>query len=143
MTDSGFLGAKLALVAGGMILTYLRDDFAHIPWPGLWDLPGGGREGDETPEACALRELHEEFGLTLPEERLIWRREMPAMLDGTRASWFFVAVLHPSEIAAIRFGDEGQSWQMMAIGDFIAHPKGAPGLQDRTRLALQDLGWLP
>lgn len=136
------MGAKLALVAGGMILTYLRDDFAHIPWPALWDLPGGGREGNETPEACVLRELEEEFGLVLPEERLIWRREMPSILDGTRASWFFAGVLHPAEIASVRFGDEGQHWQMMPVARFLSHPEAVAPLQDRTRLALGELGWV-
>ncbi len=136
------MGAKLALVAGGMILTYLRDDFAHIPWPALWDLPGRGREGNETPEACVLRELEEEFGLVLPERRLIWRREMPSILDGTRASWFFAGVLHPAEIASVRFGVEGQHWQMMPVARFLSHPEAVAPLQDRTRLALGELGWL-
>jgi 8-oxo-dGTP diphosphatase len=137
-----FSGAKLALVAGGSILTYLRDDFAHIPWPGHWDLPGGGREGDETGEACVLRELREEFGLTLPPDRLIWRRELPAMLDAAKASWFFAGRLHPEEIAAIRFGCEGQHWQMMPVAQFLDHPQGVAPLQARARLALTELGWL-
>lgn len=137
-----FLGAKLALVAGGSILTYLRDDFAHIPWPGHWDLPGGGREGDETGEACVLRELAEEFGLLLTPDRLTWRRQMPAMLDASKASWFFAGALTADEIAAIRFGDEGQHWQMMPVAEFLAHPRGVAPLQARTRLALSALGWL-
>ena len=137
-----FLGAKLALVAGGSILTYLRDDFAHIPWPGRWDLPGGGREGCETGEDCALRELTEEFGLVLSPDRLIWRREMPAMLDPRKGSWFFAGMLHPEEIASIRFGDEGQHWRMMPVAEFLAHPKGVAPLQARTRLALGELGWI-
>lgn len=137
---AAFQGAKLALIAGGAILTYLRDDFAHIPWPNMWDLPGGGREGEESPEACVLRELHEEFGLTLPPDRLIWRQDMPAMLDSRQVAWFFAGVLYPHEVAAIRFGDEGQHWQMMPLTRFLTHPRAVPALQDRTRLALDALG---
>ena len=137
-----FIGAKLALVGEGMILSYLRDDFAHIPWPGLWDLPGGGREGDEAPEACVLRELAEEFGLAFGPERLIWRRELPAMLDAKRASWFFAGRIAAAEIAAIRFGGEGQHWRMMPVAEFLAHPGAVPELQRRVRLALGELGWL-
>lgn len=128
-------------MADGAILTYLRDDFAHIPWPGRWDLPGGGREGDETGAACVLRELAEEFGLILPEDRLIWRRQMPAMLDAGKGSWFFAGQITPAEIAAIRFGDEGQHWQMMPVAEFLAHPLGVAPLQARTGLALAELGW--
>ena len=58
-----FLGAKLALLVGDRIVTILRDDIPTIPWPGHWDLPGGGREGDETPETCVLRELEEELAI--------------------------------------------------------------------------------
>nr|WP_231692828.1 NUDIX domain-containing protein [Vibrio campbellii] len=33
-----------------------------MSYPNYWDLPGGGREGNETPEDCALRELKENSG---------------------------------------------------------------------------------
>lgn len=137
-----FVGAKLALVAGDRILTYLRDDVGHIPWPNMWDLPGGGREGAETPAACVLRELREEFGLNLPESRLLWRREMPSMIDPDKPAWFFAGRLAEDEVAAIRFGDEGQFWRMMPVQAFLTHPEAVPALQVRTRMALDDLGWL-
>ena len=106
-----FAGSKLALFCGTDLLTYLRDDKPGLPWPATWDLPGGGREGDESPEDCVLRELAEEFGLHLPPNRLLWRREFPAMSDPTRSSWFFAGHITGDEIAAIRFGDEGQFWR--------------------------------
>ena len=134
-----FVGAKAALFCGDTLLTYLRDDKPGLPWPAMWDLPGGGREGDETAEACLLRELHEEFGLTLPPERLIWRRVWPSMMDATRASVFFAGRITRDEIEAIHFGDEGQYWQMMAVADYLAHPRAVPELQRRVAVALPDL----
>ena len=134
-----FVGAKVALLCGDALLTYLRDDKLGLPWPATWDLPGGGREGDETAETCLLRELHEEFGLMLPPERLIWRRIWPCMMDASRASVFFAGRITPDEIAAIRFGDEGQYWQMMPVADYLNHPQAIPELQRRVAVALRDL----
>ena len=57
MSGGPFAGAKVALICGGDVLTYLRDDRPELPFPGCWDLPGGGREGEESAEACVLREL--------------------------------------------------------------------------------------
>lgn len=128
------------LTCGDRLLTCQRDDFPHLPWPGMWDLPGGGREGDETPEACALRELEEEFGLRMGPERLIWRREFPAMIGPARVGWFFAGRISTVEIAAIRFGSEGQGWQMMEVAAFLAHPTAVPELRRRVRIALAGLG---
>ena len=136
-----FVGCKLLLVTGDQLLTYLRDDKPGLPFAARWDLPGGGREGDETPEACVLRELEEEFGLILPEERLLRRWDYPSMTDETRPSWFFAGVIHQEEINTIRFGDEGQYWQMMANSGFLGHPKAVPELQRWTSIALDDLTW--
>lgn len=134
-----FVGAKVALICGDRVLTCLRDDKPGLPWRGMWDLPGGGREGDETPEACLLRELHEEFGLCLLPERLIWRRVWPSMMDAARASVFFAGRITAAEIAAIRFGDEGQGWEMMAVSAYVGHPLGIPEMQRRVRVALAEL----
>ncbi len=49
-----FGGAKLALYLGDALAVLLRDATPDLIWAGYWDLPGGGREGSETPLAlCA------------------------------------------------------------------------------------------
>lgn len=135
-----FIGAKAALVRDGHILTYLRDDKPGLPWAGWWDLPGGGREGSESAETCLLREVNEEFGLCLPPDRLIWRRVFPSMEDSSQNSVFFVANLSAAEITAIRFGDEGQYWEMTSIAAFLRHAKAIPEMQRRVDIALAELG---
>ena len=62
---AAFVGAKLALFLGDHLAVILRDDRPDIPWPGRLDLPGGGRDGDENPQDCVLRETREELGLAL------------------------------------------------------------------------------
>ncbi|MEO3428795.1 NUDIX hydrolase [Pelagibius sp. CAU 1746] len=131
MASEAFTGAKIALVCGAELVAYRRDDSPAIPWPGLWDLPGGGREGAETPAGCALREVEEEFGLALVPGRVHWCRRYPAMLDPQRDSYFLAAEISQAEVAAIRFGEEGQYWRMMSIADFLALPDAISHLQVR------------
>jgi 8-oxo-dGTP diphosphatase len=47
---------------GGRVLLARR---AIDPGAGLWDVPGGFCEPEETPEECAVRELREETGATI------------------------------------------------------------------------------
>lgn len=126
-----FSGAKIALLHGDLTVAYRRDNKPTIPFPNQWDLPGGGREGTETPQATALREAWEEFGLRLPEDRICWTRHYPA--DGGRsdANYFFAMQISALEVQSIRFGDEGQFWQMMPVREFIGHSEAVPYLRDR------------
>ncbi|MFI0912509.1 NUDIX hydrolase [Streptomyces abikoensis] len=59
--------AALIINSAGEYLLHLRDNIEGICDPGTWSLLGGGREGEETPEAAIARELKEEAGLVLPE----------------------------------------------------------------------------
>ena len=47
------------------ILLFLRDDNPNIPYPNMWDVPGGHVEMGETPEHCIVREIKEEMDLNL------------------------------------------------------------------------------
>ncbi len=132
-SDAAFVGAKLALFLGDRLVVLLRDDRPDLPFPGHWDLPGGGREDAETPLECALRECHEELGLRVRETAIVWCR---AFGD----KWFFVGRMAAQAANDIVFGDEGQRWDLMTPADFMAHPKAVPALQDRLRVYLETLG---
>ena len=125
-----FEGAKLAIFLGPKLLVILRDDKPDIPFPAHWDLPGGGREGKETPQRCALRETYEEVGLQLEEIDIVWSRRYD---NGDQTNWFFVALLPPDEVENIRFGDEGQGWKLMDPEEYCDHPKAVPNFTMRLR----------
>lgn len=129
--EQNFSGAKIALLCAGGLIAYKRDQKPEIPFPGMWDLPGGGREGDETPTACALREVREEFGLTIAAERIIWERQYAGRTIGAPPSYFVVAQVTPAELRAIEFGEEGEVWRVMPIQEFLSDPEVVSHLQHR------------
>ncbi|WP_372783005.1 NUDIX hydrolase [Litorivivens sp.] len=123
-----FDGAKLALFCGDSILVYKRDQREDIPYPGLLDLPGGGREGSESPQSCVLRELNEEFSLVLSPEQLSKGQLYTIEFNGLQG-YFFTANLAPAEQTKIRLGEEGQYWQFMPVTDFIRRADAISHLQ--------------
>jgi 8-oxo-dGTP diphosphatase len=110
-----------------------RGDVPGLRWPNLWDFPGGGREGEETPEGCVLREIEEELGLRLAPEVLIWKREWPAMHDASLRAWFFVAKVTEAELAKVVFGDEGKGWQLVPVAEFMDRDDVVPLLKERLQ----------
>lgn len=128
-----FTGCKIALFCGDKLLTILRDDKDDIPCPNMWELPGGGREGNESPFECARREVYEELGIHLTEECLLWSKVYPSMLCADKQSVFLVGQLTPSQFDSILFGDEGQAYQLMKVEEFLTSSQVVPQLQHRVR----------
>ena len=52
-------GSRAVIVRDGLIL------LSHETVSGWWLVPGGGVEGDETPEECCIREAEEETGVVV------------------------------------------------------------------------------
>lgn len=128
-----FTGCKIALICDGLILTILRDDNPTIPWPNLWELPGGGREGDESPFECVAREVFEELGIHLTEDNLLGSKVYPSMLFERKQSVFMVSQLSQEQFDSIVFGDEGQGYKLMSIDEFLGSDKVVPQLQERLK----------
>ena len=135
---SDFTGCKIALFCGDKLLTILRDDKANIPWPNMWELPGGGREGDESPFECVAREVYEELGIHLNEDCLLWSKVYPSMLYEGRQSVFMVGQISQEQFDNITFGDEGQGYQLMNVEEFLSSSQVVPQLQERLRDYLEE-----
>lgn len=138
---SDFTGCKIALFCGDKLLTILRDDKDNIPWPNMWELLGGGREGDESPFECAAREVYEELRIHLNEDCLLWSKVYPSMLFEGKESVFLVGKLAQEQFDKIVFGDEGQGYKLMGIDEFLSSDKVVPQLQDRVRDYLEEMKW--
>ena len=128
-----FTGCKIALICDGRILTILRDDKPTIPWPNLWDLPGGGREGAESPFECAAREVYEELSIQLLKDDIVWSWIYPSMLDENKNSVFLVGKLTQEQFNSIVFGDEGQGYKLVSFEEFLTSDRVVPQLQERVR----------
>ena len=128
-----FTGCKIALICDGRILTILRDDKPTIPWPNLWELPGGGREGDESPFECVAREVYEELSIQLLKDDIVWSWIYPSMLDENKNSVFLVGQLTKEQFDSIVFGDEGQGYKLVRLEEFLASDRVVPQLQERVR----------
>lgn len=134
-----FSGCKIALLCDDKLLTILRDDISTIPWPNMWELPGGGREDEETPFECVQREVFEELGLKLEEAAILWVKDYPGMLEPDETSIFMVGTITQEDFASIVFGDEGQAYQMMDIRQFLSDDKVISQLQDRLSDYLEEV----
>lgn len=79
--------------------------------PGQYGFPGGGRDGDEDPKACLIRELGEELGI------IIWEYEK--IHEGTdeegNVVWVYLVVKYTGEPRQMEPGInvEWISWEDM------------------------------
>ena len=128
-----FQGCKIALICGDKVLTILRDDKDDIPCPNMWELPGGGREGNESPFECAAREVYEELGIHLDEDCLLWSKIYPSVIFKDKQSVFMVGQLRQEQFDNITFGDEGQGYQLMNVEEFLSSSQVVPQLQERLK----------
>lgn len=133
-----FTGCKIALFCGDKLLTILRDDKDDIPCPNMWELPGGGREGNESPFECAAREVYEELGIHLDEDCLLWSKIYPSVIFKDKQSVFMVGQISQEQFDNIVFGDEGQAYKLMSIEEFLKSKQAVPQLQGRLRDYLKE-----
>lgn len=137
--SAAFHGAKVVVTAGGRIVVLRRDARPDIPWPGRVDLPGGGAEPGESPEACAVREVHEETGLVLDPAGFHWRRFFPRAATG---SWLFAARVPVEALGRLRLGDEGAGLWHEPVMRYLGRDDAVPHHRARVALWHDEVGVL-
>jgi 8-oxo-dGTP diphosphatase len=99
------------------VLLFLRDDNPAIPYPNMWDVPGGHVEDNETPNQCIVREMKEEMGMELDGfqvfsveefddriEHSFWKKEnidinKVVLTEGQYLKWFSEEEVKNTELA--------------------------------------------
>lgn len=127
-----FNGAKGLIFIDDKILVYRRDN-KTVDWPDCIDLPGGGREGEESPFETFQREVREEFGIDIKEGDIEFSCTIPSVMEPEKKSFFVVAKSIRFKSENIIFGNEGTKWLLMTINEFIHHPDGIKRQQERVK----------
>lgn len=65
------------------VLLFLRDNIPDLPYPNMWDVPGGHVERNESPEKCIVREMKEEMNLNLDRFELFSEIEFDDLTEYT------------------------------------------------------------
>lgn len=126
-----FSGAKVVLLCDDQIIAIQRDQKPGLKFAGMWDLPGGGREEDETPIETASREVFEELGMRLNGEDFFYQKEYPAMVEKDSIAYFLAATITNEQVESIIFGNEGQGWKLTTIDEFVNDDTIVPFLRGR------------
>ncbi len=125
-----FHGVKVALLCEDKLVMHLRDNKPGLFNANMWDFPGGGREGDETPQECAAREVREELGINLNPNSFIWEKDYPAQKDPSQKAWFMVANISKTDVEKIAL-TEGQRWDLFDQKAFFEKEDVISALKDR------------
>jgi ADP-ribose pyrophosphatase YjhB (NUDIX family) len=111
----------------------------HASGRSYWVIPGGGREADETEEACVAREMLEETGLAVTVQRLLLeapdlgsvyqlRRTYLCTVDSGEAQPGYEPEADAADFYAItevRWFDlrDPATWDPLAVADAITYPQ--------------------
>ena len=131
MNELSFQGVKVALINHGNVLTILRDNIPNIPYPNMWDLAGGGRENEESSYETMRREVQEELGIDIPESDVVWVKYYDSLTNPGKKSVFMVADISDDQIKNIKFGEEGQGYQLVSFREFLENKDAIEQLKNR------------
>lgn len=133
--------AKGLVFIGEAILVYRRDDKTD-KYPLCLDLPGGRREGRETPFETFQREVREEFNLKITPEDIVYTKRYLSIFTKHKSGYYVVAKLPASAKSKIVFGPEGLGYTLMSLDTFLARKDAWPVYQQYAAEYIESLNQL-
>ncbi len=113
-----FHGSKGLVFIGEKIIVYRRDGKTDR-FPFHIDLPGGGKEENETPFETFQREVKEEFGIEVQEKDITYAKQYVSSVDPTKEAYFIVVKPKDIQQSQIVFGDEGVEYFLVTTEEFL------------------------
>lgn len=113
-----FIGAKGLVFIGDKILIYRRDTNTNL-FPLYIDLPGGGREENESPFDTFKREVKEEFGIEINPGDVEYAKQYMSSVDLEKETYFIVVRPTNTKESDIVFGDEGLEFMLITPDEYL------------------------
>lgn len=129
--SADFHGVKGLVFIGDKIVVFRRDNNTKN-WPLQIDLPGGGREGNESPFETFKREVMEEFGINVEKDDIIFSKKYQAVLDPIKEAYFMVTKPLNIRESDIILGDEGLGFSLMTPQQFVGLKDAVKRQQDKV-----------
>ena len=120
------------------MLIYRRDTNTEY-FPLYIDLPGGGKELDESPFETFQREVKEEFGISINEGDIVYAKKYIGVMDPTKDSYFFATKNLDSVSHPVIPGNEGSEFSSIEIKEYLELTDAINRQQDRVREYLNSL----
>ena len=133
-----FIGTMGIVYIGKEMLVYRRDGKAPS-WPLCVGLPGGGREGEETPFETLAREVKEEFNLNIKEKDIVYSRKYDSVEKPGKFAYFMVAKSKDLLEKDIVFGNEGLYYFLMDPAEYSSLEDAVAPFKARINSYLETL----
>lgn len=126
-----FHGVKGLVFIKDKIVVFRRDT-KTTNFPLQVDLPGGGRENNESPFETFKREVMEEFGIYLEKDDVISSKKYQSVLDPSKEAYFIITKSLNITEQDIVFGDEGLEYFLMTPQDYVNLNDGVKRQQNKV-----------